>query len=154
MTQPPDEPPEQPGDGWQPPGPPPPAQQPPQQYPSYPYPYGTPPQPNPYGGSSTTPYQPIESGGMPTAVKVVLGVVIGLFAGFFLWFVAAIGLVGAGSGDDQGFLLLAAVAPLLVPAPLLIWRATRPWAVGLLIGTAVSSVGLSSLCSSVINGTA
>src|SRR5690349_19317415 len=121
MTQPPDDEPP-PDDGWQPPGPPPPPQYPPQHpsYPSYPYPYGTPPQPNPYGGGTTTPYQPIDSGGMPTGVKVVLGVVIGLFGGFVLWFVAAIGFASTGS-SDSGFLLFSALAPLVVPAPLLFW---------------------------------
>ncbi len=88
---------------------------------------------------------------MSSTVKIVLGVVIGLFAGFVLWFVAAIGFAGVGTGDDQSYLLLAALAPLIVPAPLLIWSATRPWAVGLLIGTAISSIGLSSLCSAMLS---
>jgi hypothetical protein len=138
VTQPPDEPPP-PGDGqqpWQPPGPPPP-----------PPPYGQ----NPYGGGTTSPYQPIDSGGMGSGVKVTLGVLIGLFGGFFLWIFAAILFAGtSGSSGDNTFLFWAAIAPLIVPAPLLIWKATRPWGVGLLIGTAVCSIGLSSLCSSLI----
>ncbi len=136
MTQPPDE--QPPDEWWQPPGPPP-AQPPP--------PY----QPNPYGGANMAPYQPIDSGGMSSAVKTVLGVVIGLFGGFFLWIVAVFSFA-AGSGSGDSFLVFAAVAPLVVPAPLLIWRATRPWAVGLLIGTAISSIGLSSLCSAMLSG--
>ena len=143
MSQPPDEPAE---DEWQAPGPPPP---PPQQYPSYPFPYGQPPQQNPYGGGTSEVYRPTDSGGMPSAVKIVLGVVIGIFMGFVLWFVAVLGFVGTGTSDD--FLLFAALAPLVVPAPLLIWPATRPWAVGLLIGTAISSIGLSSLCASLVD---
>ena len=151
MSQPPDEPP--PADeGWQAPGPPP-EPGPQQPYPSYPYPYGQPPsshqQPNPYGGGPPGAYRPIDSGGMPSAVKIVLGVVIGLFGGFVLWFVAVLGIASVGTGEE--FLLFAALAPLFVPAPLLIWPATRPWAVGLLVGTAVSSIGLSSLCSSMLN---
>jgi hypothetical protein len=147
MSQPPDEPPQEPpaDDEWQAPGPPPPSQQ----YPSYPYPYGQPPQQNPYGGGTSEVYRPIDSGGMPAAVKVVLGVVIGLIGGFFLWIMAAIGF--AFVDDSDGSLVLAAIAPLIVPAPLLIWPATRPWAVGLLIGTAISSIGLSSICSSLLN---
>ena len=154
MSQPPDEPPpdDSPGDspdqGWQAPGPPPDAGPPPP-YPTYPFPYGQPPQQNPYGASTSEVYRPIDSGGMPSAVKVVLGVVIGLFAGFLLWIVAAIGF--ASVDDSDGFLVLAAIAPLIAPAPLLIWPATRPWAVGLLIGTAISSIGLSSLCSSLLD---
>ncbi len=62
---------------------------------------------------------------------------------------AAIGFACVDGSDE--FLLFAAVAPLIVPAPLLIWPATRPWAVGLLIGTAISSIGLSSICSSLLN---
>lgn len=147
MSQPPDEPP--PDEGWQAPGPPP-ETGPPPQYPSYPYPYGQPPQHNPYGGGTSEVYRPIESGGMPSAVKVVLGIVIGLFAGFVLWIIAALGFATSGV-DDDGFLLLAALVPLIVPAPLLFWPASRPWGVGLLIGTAISSIGLSSLCSAVLN---
>ena len=92
MTQPPDEP--TPDDAWQPPGPelPPPAPPPPPgQYPGYGPPYDRPPPgQNPYGGDTTSYYQPIDSGGMSSTVKVVLGVVIGVFAGFFLWVFAAI----------------------------------------------------------------
>ena len=143
MSQPPDEP--TPDEEWHAPGPPPP----PPQYPSYPYPYGQPPQQNPYGGGTSEVYGQVDSGGMPSAVKVVLGVVIGLFAGFALWFVAVLGFVSTGTSDD--FFLFAALTPLVVPAPLLIWPATRPWAVGLLIGTAISSIGLSSLCASLVD---
>jgi hypothetical protein len=142
MTQPPDEPP--PEQGWQPPGPPPPRQ------PGPPYgqiPYGQ----NPYGGGTTSPYQPVESGGMSSALKVVLGVLIGVFAGFFLWIVAAFGFAAGGTGDDTSVLFFSAVAPLVVPAPLLIWKVTRPWAAGLLLGTAVASIGMASLCSALIN---
>ena len=153
MSQPPDEPPadDAADPGWHPPGPTPPPPPPPPQYPTYPYPYGQPPpQPNPYGGGTSDVYRPIDSGGMPSAVKIVLGAVIGLFVGFVLWIVAALGFVSVGSSEDS-FLLFAALTPLIVPAPLLIWPATRPWGVGLLIGTAISSIGLSSLCSSLIN---
>ena len=38
-----------------------------------------------------------------------------------------------------------------MPAPLLIWQATRPWGVGLLMGTAISSIGMSGLCASLIS---
>ncbi len=138
MTQPPDEPP--PGDPWQPPGP-----QPAQPTPAGQNPHGQ----NPYGGETTSFYQ-IDSGGMGNGVKVTLGVVIGLFAGFVLWFVALILFATSSSGNNLP-LLFAAVAPLVVPAPLLIWQATRPWAVGLLIGTAVTTIGLSSLCSAMVN---
>ncbi len=138
MTQPPDESP--PDDGWQPPGP---GPQPPVPPPS---------QPNPYGGPSTSYYQPIDSGRMADGVKIVIGVVIGVFGGFFLWFVAAIAFSAGGTGSGDGFLFFAAVAPLIVPAPLLIWRPTRPWALGLLIGTAISSIGMSGICATLITG--
>ena len=153
MTQPPDEP--TPDDAWQPPGPelpPPPPPPPPGQYPGYGPPYDPPPPgQNPYGGDTTSYYQPIDSGGMSSTVKVVLGVVIGVFAGFFLWVFAAI-LFSLGVSDTGNeFLFFAAVAPLVVPAPLLIWQATRPWGVGLLMGTAISSIGMSGLCASLIS---
>src|SRR5215203_660207 len=99
MTQPPGEPP--PEHGWQPPGPPPPDPPPPQ-YPAQ-YPSQYPSQPNPYGGAQQVPYRPIDSGGMSPTVKIVLGAVIGLFGGFFLWFVAAVVSIGV------DFLLFAAV---------------------------------------------
>jgi hypothetical protein len=88
---------------------------------------------------------------MSSAVKVVLGIVVGLFGGFVLWFVAAFGFIAAASDADSTVLLFfAAVAPLVAPAVLLAWKATRAWAVGLLIGTAVSTIGLSGLCGSMI----
>jgi len=154
VSQPPDEsPPDEspPDEGWQAPGP---APTQPGPYPGYGPPYDRPPGPsghNPYGGGTTNYYQPIDSGGMSSSVKIVLGVVIGIFGGFFLWFVAAVGFAATSSGDGNGFLFLAAVAPLVVPAPLLIWKATRPWAAGLLMGTAVASIGMSSLCSAMIS---
>jgi hypothetical protein len=159
MTQPPEEPPERrpeeswpdesgPAESWQAPGP---APQPPPPVPPYVQnPYGQPPPNNPYGGGTTDFYRPIDSGGMSAAAKIVLGVVLGVFAGFFLWFVAAVGFA-ASTPDGNTFLFFAAVAPLVVPAPLLIWKATRPWAVGLLMGTALASIGLSSLCSAMIS---
>ena len=145
----------QPEEPWQPPSPPPqqPAQPPPTgQYPGYGPPYDRPPGPpgaNPYGGGTVSYYQPIESGGMASGLKVVLGVLIGLFGGFFMWFVALIGFADSTGGGNEIF-FYAAVAPLVIPAPLLIWKATRPWAVGLLIGTAVSSIGLSSFCAAIL----
>jgi hypothetical protein len=148
MTQPPDEP--TPDDAWHPPGPPPPP--PPGQYPGYGPPYDRPPPgQNPYGGDTSSYYQPIDSGGMSSTAKVVLGVVIGVFTGFFLWSCAAIVFSASVSDSDTDFLFFAAVAPLIVPAPLLIWKATRPWAVGLLMGTAISSIGMSGLCASLIS---
>ena len=150
MTQPPDEP--TPDDAWQPPGTPPPPPPPPGQYPGYGPPYDRPPPgQNPYGGDTTSYYQPVDSGGMSSTVKVVLGVVIGVFAGFFLWVFAAVGFALGVSDTGTAFLFFAAVAPLVVPAPLLIWQATRPWAVGLLMGTAVASIGMSGLCASLIS---
>jgi hypothetical protein len=118
-------------------------------YPPYPPPYGAPSgSPNPYGGDSMNYYQ-VESGGMSSSVKVVLGVLIGLVTGGFVWFLAIILILA--SGSDDNILFVGSVAPLLVPAPLLIWKATRPWAVGLLAGTALVSVGLSGLCSSFLD---
>ena len=88
---------------------------------------------------------------MSSTVKVVLGVLIGVFGGFFLWIFAAIVFSASVSDSDTDFLFFAAVAPLIVPAPLLIWKATRPWAVGLLMGTAISSIGMSGLCASLMS---
>jgi hypothetical protein len=158
MTQPPEEPAEGGTDEpWQAPGPPPPPPVTPPvtpsgQYPGYGPPYDAPPGHNPYGGATMSFYSSAGSGGMSRTLKVVLGVLIGLAGGFFLWFVALLGFVGSSSsGDSDAVFFFAAVAPLLVPAPLLIWKATRPWAVGLLMGTAVASIGMSSLCSAMIN---
>ena len=39
----------------------------------------------------------------------------------------------------------------LLQTALLIWQATRPWGVGLLMGTAISSIGMSGLCASLIS---
>ena len=157
MTQPPDEPDASPpGEGWQAPGP---APVPPR-YPGYGPPYDPParqpPAQNPYGGGTASYdqpgfYQPSDSAAMSSTAKVVLGVVLGLCAGIFLWFVAVILFSAGGTANGNDFLFFAAVAPLVVPAPLLIWKATRPWAAGLLMGTAISSIGMSGLCASVLS---
>jgi len=98
VTQPPNEPP--PGDdAWQPPSPPTPAPG----YPGYGPPYDPPPGQNPYGRGTASYFQPIDSGGMSSSVEVVLGVVIGMFAGFCLWFVAAIGFASGNTGDSNEF---------------------------------------------------
>jgi uncharacterized membrane protein YfcA len=93
----------------------------------------------------------IASGAVPmTNRNRIAAVLIGLFGGFVLWFLAVITFATTSTGDN-GALLFAAIAPLVVPAPLLIWKATRPWAVGLLTGTAISTIGLSSLCSAMVS---
>src|SRR5687768_12626106 len=126
MTQPPDEP--TPDDAWQPPGPPPPP--PPGQYPGYRPPYDRPPPgQNPYGGDTSSYYQPIDSGGMSSPAKVVLVVVIGLSTVCFVWIVAAILFSTSVSECGTDCLFFAAFAPLIVPEPLVIWKATRPWAI-------------------------
>ena len=104
MTQPPDEPDASPPDeGWQAPGP---APVPPR-YPGYGPPYDPPEQPtapaNPYGGGTTSYYQPIDSGAMSSTAKVVLGAVLGLCAGIFLWFVAVILFSAGGTSDGNDF---------------------------------------------------
>ena len=105
MTQPPDESEASPPDeGWQAPGP---APVPPR-YPGYGPPYDPPEQPqgqNPCGGGPTSYYQPIDSGAMSSTAKVVLGAVLGLCAGIFLWIVAAI-LFSAGDVQRQRLLVL------------------------------------------------
>lgn len=153
MSQPPDDAPEgRPDEEWQPPAPPPPP--PAGQHPGYGPPYGPPPYDrpgqNPYGGGTTSYYAAGPSGGMSRGAKVALGVVIGLFGGVVLWLMALFGYVGTSSTGNE-VLFFAALAPLVVPAPLLIWKATRPWAAGLLVGTAIASIGLSSLCSAMIS---
>jgi hypothetical protein len=134
---------------WQPPEPPTSPLQ--GGYPPYPAPYGAPPPgpQNPYGGGTTDIYRPIDTGGMSSTLKVVLGLLIGLVTGGFVWLFAIILILSTGTEDN--ILFVGSVAPLLVPAPLLIWKATRPWAVGLLAGTALVSVGLSGLCSSLLD---
>jgi hypothetical protein len=46
---------------------------------------------------------------------------------------------------------LGVLVPLLLPTPLLFFRQTRMWAVGLMIGCAVSSIGLAGSCVLIAN---
>lgn len=116
--------------------------------------YGPPHQPFP------SPYQ--QQPGMAGWSKVLLGAVIGM-AGGVVVLVAVLLLIAftagssSGGGDGGGItgemvFALCVLVPTLLPAPMLFFRATRLWAVGLMIGAGLSSVVLAGTCAYLIQG--
>jgi hypothetical protein len=123
-----------------------------------PPPYGgTPPgewgPPAPWGG----PPPPKPPGGLPVWGQVLAGAGIGLFAGVVLMVLVVVVAASAqqdSSDELSGATLfwLAVLVPLAFPVPLLFFRHTRMWAVGLIIGTALSTISLAGACAWIITG--
>jgi len=93
--------------------------------------------------------EPPESGGRLNGAKVRSGLALGLTGGALVWLWAASLFEGA---ESEPFLLSTTLATLLVPATLLLFKVSRPWAVGLLIGAAIASIALGRLCSWMYTG--
>ncbi|MCD4524808.1 hypothetical protein [Nocardioides sp. cx-173] len=123
--------------------------------------------PPPYGGtppggwgppgppSSWGPPQPRPPGGLPVWGQVLAGAGIGLFAGVLLLVVVlAVVATQAGSAEISGQTLfwLVVLVPILCPVPMLLFRPTRMWGVGLIIGIAVSTISLAGVCAAIITG--
>lgn len=118
--------------------------------PGYGYGQPYPPQPSPYH------QQP----GMAGWSKVLIGAVLGMVGGVIV-LVAVLLIIGftadSWSGDGGGItgeavFALCVLVPTLLPAPMLLFRATRLWAVGLMIGAAMSTVVLAGTCAYIITG--
>jgi hypothetical protein len=124
-----------------------------------PPPYGgTPPggwgPPGPPGQWGPPPPRP--PGGLPVWGQVLAGAGIGLFAGVVLLILVVVLVASAQGGDDDmsgaTFFWLAVLVPILVPVPLLFFRPTRRWGVGLVIGVALSTISLAGACAAIITG--
>lgn len=105
-------------------------------------PYGQNPQ-NPYGAYPAAP-------GLPNWAKTLFGVLIGLPVSI-LSVILAFVLVGL-PGPTGLKVFLVTVVPMLLGAPFLIAKSTRPWGVGLMIGLAIGSLVLGGACVSIIDG--
>ena len=113
-----------------------------------------------FGGppsENRSPYQPDEGRTARLIGYLVGGLVIGPILAFFSPVVAVtvgseIAYADGGSSDGSFFALLVVglLAPLLIPVPLLFWRSTRPWGVGMLIGAALTLIVLGGLCAGFI----
>jgi hypothetical protein len=124
-----------------------------------PPPYGgTPPgqwgPPGPWEPGRQLPPRP--PGGIPVWAQVLSGIGIGLFAGIALLILVVVVVAGT-LGDDEDmsgttFFLVAALVPVLFPVPMLFFRPTRMWGVGLIIGVALCTISLAGACAAIITG--
>ncbi len=111
-----------------------------------------------------SPYPPTayqhQQGGMAGWAKVLVGGLIGTVAGVAV--LVAVLVVVASQADNvsgepggisgEAVFALCVLVPTLVWAPMLLFRATRLWAVGLMIGAGLSSVVLAGACAYIIQG--
>lgn len=88
--------------------------------------------------------------------QVVTGAGIGLVLEVALMLVVlvVIALMSSTSDDMSGsaVFVLVVLVPLACPVPLLFFRHTRMWGVGLLIGIGLSTISLAGACAYLING--
>jgi hypothetical protein len=99
---------------------------------------------------------PRPPGGIAVWAQVLSGIAIGLFAGVALLVLVVIVIAGA-LGDDENmsgttFFWIAVLVPVLFPAPMLFFRQTRMWGVGLIIGVALCTISLAGACATIITG--
>ena len=116
--------------GPPPPGPPPPG-----------WPPGPPPRPHgPPASPDVSPWLGILLGAF------VIGPVVGTLVP-----IAVVAVLSSGSVDNGWtYFVLAVVVPLVVPVPLLFWKPTRPWGVGIIIGAALTAIVLAGSCAWII----
>lgn len=97
-------------------------------------------------------------GGLSGWAQVALGGLIGLVVGPVVLLVVLV-IIGAASADSSGegitgemVFALCVLVPTLLPVPMLFFRVTRMWAVGLVIGAGVASISLAGACALIITG--
>ncbi len=106
---------------------------------------------HPGPAASGPPYGRPALGPSPWA-QVLLGGLIGLVLGVGGLVLVVIVIVNVDAQASGTVVLgLGVLVPLLLPTPLLFFRQTRMWAVGLMIGCAVSSIGLAGTCVLIAN---
>lgn len=101
-----------------------------------------------------SPYQ--QQPGMAGWSKVLIGAVLGMVGGVIV-LVAVLILIGSTVSSDTSItgemvFALCVLVPTLLPAPMLFFRATRMWAVGLMIGAGLSTIVLAGACAYIIQG--
>jgi hypothetical protein len=77
---------------------------------------------------------------------VIGGAVLGMFAWFFIAFVATMATYGSESGSTSGWLLWGFVAIFACAVGLIAWPRTRRLGEGLLLGVAIGLVVAGGLC--------
>lgn len=118
-------------------------------------PWGQPPQ---WGQQPYYPPPPPPRSGLSGWAQAGFGSLIGIFAGPIVLLMVLGVLLGASadgySEDFSGELVFAlcVLVPTLLPVPLLFFRATRMWAVGIIIGAGVSTIALAGTCALIITG--
>lgn len=122
----------------------PPAYGPPTGYGAYGQPY--PPPPSPYH----------EQPGMAGWSKVLIGAVLGMVGGVIV-LVAVLLIIASTVSSDTSItgemvFALCVLVPTLLPVPMLFFRVTRMWAVGLMIGAGLSTIVLAGACAYIIQG--
>lgn len=114
-----------------------------------PPPYGQQPMP-PYPYQQPYAYQPPPMS--PWVGYLVGALAIGPIAGVFLsiFMVMVLGSMGVESG--AALLVGAVVVPTVMPVPLLFFKPTRPWGIGIMIGIALTSIVLGGVCVAIVSG--
>lgn len=108
-----------------------------------------------YGYGYGQPYH--QQPGMPGWSKVLIGGVAGMAVGLIV-LVAVLVVIGSAASsrdtDLNGAMVFAlcVLVPTLLPTPMLLFRATRMWAVGLVIGAGLSSLVLAGAGAYIIRG--
>lgn len=129
----------------EPPGPPPgpPPEQP--SGPPYGSPYGPPypaGPPGPYEAPRTSPWLGILLGAL------IIGPVLGVAGPI----AAVLGLAWLEVDNGFAYFAGAVLLPLALPVPLLFFRPSRPWGVGIMIGAALTAIVLAGTCALILDG--
>ena len=119
--------------------------------------------PPPYGGPPPgqwgyPPPPPPRQGGLSAWAQVGFGALIGTFAGPIV-LVMVIFVIGAAAAENydadisgEMVFALCVLVPTLLPVPMLFFKVTRMWAVGLVIGAGISTIALEGTCALIITG--
>ena len=106
--------------------------------------------PNPPYGA---PYQPPDQGVSPWVGYLIGSLVIGPILAIGIPFLSLAVFASTAYDDDSAFTVAAVIGlvlPFLLPIPLLLKKATRPWGVGILVGVGVTLFVLGGLCAGFI----
>lgn len=114
-------------------------------------------QPPTWGPSPYYPPPTPRSGGLSSWAQVLLGALIGGVCGVVVLVLVLILIAGVGGNYDsslsgEAVFALCVLVPTLLPVPLLFFRVTRMWAVGLVIGAGLSTIALAGSCALILTG--
>lgn len=101
------------------------------------------------------PQPPVRSSGSTNLwLGIIIGGLIGGAVGLFspIWMLMLADPTTGVHVSDSMALVLSVVLPVLLCVPLLPFRPTRPWGIGLILGLAGSSIVMSGLCYMMVSG--